>query len=149
MVKCVPLFIQSTGLSATAAGCSAAARQRLGSGSAAARQRLGSGWQRHAPTVRLLSRAALIRHGGRRLGLLARLRARRPCSPGCHITGRSDQEDPPLQRATPRQQSRAKYVEDPEVFPLADMDFGSAPMGTTQDCVLVLVVAALAALRQP
>ena len=42
-----------------------------------------------------------------------------------------------------------KYVEDQEEFPLADMDFGSAPMGTTQDCVLVLAVAALAAMRPP
>ena len=42
-----------------------------------------------------------------------------------------------------------KYVEDQEDFPLADMDFGSSPMGTTQDCVLVLAVAALAAVRPP
>ena len=42
-----------------------------------------------------------------------------------------------------------KYVEDQEEFLLADMDFGSAPMGTTQDCVLVLAVAALAAERPP
>ena len=42
-----------------------------------------------------------------------------------------------------------KYDEDQEEFPLADMDFGSVPMGTTQDCVLVLAVAALAAVRPP
>ena len=42
-----------------------------------------------------------------------------------------------------------KYVENQEEFPLADMNFGSVPMGTTQDCVLVLAVAALAAVRPP
>ena len=42
-----------------------------------------------------------------------------------------------------------KTLDDQEEFPLADMDFGSVPMGTTQDCVLVLAVAALAAVRPP